>query len=128
MFKRNNAFEKRKEMSIGVMKKYPNSVPIIVEKAPSSSNKVDLMKSKYMVPKAISMGDFSHEVRKHLRTASGAAEAIFMLAMPDNDKNGILCVNTFSIADIYNKHASSDGFLYFDLALENTFGDAHSRL
>ena len=122
MFKKNNPYEKRNEMSISVMKKYPNSVPVIVEKASASSGKVDLSKTKYMVPKTLSMGDFSREVRKHLSTPSGAMEAIFMMAIPDNDKNGILCINSSMMSDIYDKHSSNDGFLYFELALENTFG------
>ena len=49
-FKLRTTFEKRKEESTGILKKYPGRIPVIVQKH-YKSDLLDVDKCKYLVPK-----------------------------------------------------------------------------
>lgn len=62
-FKEENSLEKRRADGDKILKKYPDRVPVIVEKAPKSRLK-DLDKSKYLVPRELTLGQFYFLIRK----------------------------------------------------------------
>ena len=57
-FKNKYSFNKRKDESESVIKKYPDRIPIIVQKR-ASTKLPDVDKCKYLVPKSMSITQFS---------------------------------------------------------------------
>jgi GABA(A) receptor-associated protein len=103
----------RKEQSARIIAKYPDRVPVIVEKHATATVKMD--KNKFLVPKDSTIGSFVHVIRKRLHLSE--KEAIFLM-----------CQNTIPptsevMSIVYERHKDKeDNFLYFVLLQENTFG------
>jgi len=75
-YKEEHPFEKRRTEGEKIRKKYPDRVPVIVEKAPKARIG-DLDKKKYLVPSDLTVGQFYFLIRKriHLRPE----DALFFL-------------------------------------------------
>uniref|UniRef100_A0A8C3PC63 GABA type A receptor-associated protein n=2 Tax=Testudinoidea TaxID=8486 RepID=A0A8C3PC63_CHRPI len=74
LYKEEQPFERRRCEGEKIRKKYPDRVPVIVEKAPKARIG-DLDKKKYLVPSDLTVGQFYFLIRKriHLR----AEDALF---------------------------------------------------
>ena len=105
--------EDRCNESKRILEKYPNRVPIIVEKT-TGSNINDIDKRKFLVPNDITVGQFNYIIRKRIQLQP--EKAMFMFV------NNILPPTASSISDIYEQHKGEDGFLYVSYSGENTFG------
>jgi GABA(A) receptor-associated protein len=105
--------EKRKEVADRIKSKYPDRIPVIVEKAPKS-DAPDIDKKKYLVPADITVGKFVFEIRKHMKLSP--EKAIFLFV------NNTLPPTADLIANIYERYKDEDGFLYITYSGENTFG------
>jgi len=116
-FKDQHTFDKRKAESSRIRVKYPDRIPVIAEKNPSSSI-ADIDKKKYLVPADLTMGQFVYVIRKRIKLPPDAAIFIFV--------NNTLPPAAELMAKIYKDHADSDGFLYVTYSGESTFG--HIRL
>ena len=64
-FKEKFSFEKRKEESARIKTKYPDRIPIIVEKNKDSDIE-DIDKEKYLVPNDLTLGQFIFVIRKRM--------------------------------------------------------------
>jgi len=113
MYKK-NIFEKRFKESENILKKYPNRIPVIVEKSKKSRSLNDIDKNKFLVPNDMCMNQFIYVIRKRLTLTSEKALFIFI-----NDK---LVPNSKRLSEIYNEEKDSDNFLYVYYSSENTFG------
>jgi GABA(A) receptor-associated protein len=112
-FKDKFSLEKRKEESSRIRKKYPDRVPVIVEKAKSSDiDNID--KKKFLVPTDLTIGQFVYVVRKRIKLKP--EKAIFMFI------NNTLPPTSSLMSQIYNQHKDVDGFLYVVYSGESTFG------
>ena len=58
-FKGKHSFEKRIEESDRMLEKYPDRIPVIVEKAPNQRDIPTIDKSKYLVPNALRNRDLT---------------------------------------------------------------------
>lgn len=67
-------------MAQRIRAKYPDRIPVIVEKAPKS-DVPDLDKKKYLVPADINVGKFIFEIRQHMNLSS--EKAIFLFVNKD---------------------------------------------
>lgn len=112
-FKEKFSFEKRKEESSKMREKYPNRVPVFVDKHKSSTIS-DIDKNKFLVPSDMTLGQFSFIVRKRIKLKPEEAMYIFI-----NDK---LLVMTMLMSSIYKENKETDGFLYVSYCSEATFG------
>lgn len=116
-FKKDNpSVEKRREESDKIKMKYIDRVPIICEKdAKSKLENID--KTKYLVPKELTVSQFSFIIRKRL--SLDKSTAIFLLV------NGKYSISGDSlIRDVYDKHADpEDGFLYISYTGEDYTGN-----
>ena len=65
-FKKKLTFEKRKQESTNISKKYPGRIPIIVQKH-RDCILPEVDKCKYLVPKDMSMGQFLFVIRKRIK-------------------------------------------------------------
>jgi len=112
-YKKSNSFEKRNNESNNIIQKYPDRIPIIVEKSYHSNiNLID--KSKYLVPKDMTIGQFVYIIRKRIDMKSSQALFIYI--------NNKLPPTSNLISTIYNENKDDDGFLYIKYSGENTFG------
>lgn len=112
-FKQQHSLSKRQEVSARIRTRYPDRVPVIVEKAPRS-DVPDIDKHKYLVPD-ITLGKFTYEIRKHINLTSEKALFFFV--------GGVVPPNAERMHRIYDQGKDEDGFLYMAYAGENTFGD-----
>jgi GABA(A) receptor-associated protein len=115
LFKNQHNFKERESESNRIMSKYPDRVPFICQrsqKAFHDSPYID--KTKYLVPKDLTMGQFLYVIRKRLKLPSEKALFIFV--------NNYIPSTSQMAMDIYNRHKDPDGFLYLYYSCENTFG------
>ena len=64
-YKEEHPFEKRRTEGEKIRRKYPDRVPVIVEKAPKARIG-DLDKKKYLVPSDLTVGQFYFLIRKRI--------------------------------------------------------------
>lgn len=112
-FKQSSTFEHRHSESRRIRNKYPNRVPVIVEKSKSSSIP-DLDKHKFLVPHDITVGQFVLVIRKRIKLSPDQAIYVF--------SNNIIPTISETIISVYEKCKDEDGFLYITIASESTFG------
>mmetsp|Transcript_14360 Transcript_14360/g.15918 ORF Transcript_14360/g.15918 Transcript_14360/m.15918 type:complete len:120 (+) Transcript_14360:114-473(+) len=113
-FKQEHPLEKRKEVAQKIRSKYPDRIPVIVEKA-AKSDAPDIDKKKFLVPQDITVGKFVYEIRKHM-TKLNPEKAIFLFV------NDVLPPSSALMSTIYESYKDEDGFLYITYSGENTFG------
>nr|CAH8822033.1 unnamed protein product [Trichobilharzia regenti] len=73
-YKEDRPFEKRLEEGQNIRKKYPGSVPVIVERSPRA-RVGNLDKNKYLVPSDLTVGQFYFLIRKRIQL--NPEEALF---------------------------------------------------
>ena len=76
-FKNKYSFESRKSESKRIMERYPDRIPIIVEKSKNSDIK-EIDKKKYLVPRDLTVGQFIFVIRKRIDLSSEQAIYIFI--------------------------------------------------
>tara|TARA_B100000035_G_scaffold279433_1_gene259028 strand:- start:347 stop:703 length:357 start_codon:yes stop_codon:yes gene_type:complete len=107
-------FPRRLEESKRVMAKYPDRIPVIMEKSKTCKNVPDIDRVKFLVPKDIIISQFTFIIRKRINIS--AEKAIFVFV------NNSLPPSSSLMTDIYEEHKNEDGFLYMSYGGENTFG------
>ena len=112
-FKEDHSLEMRKSESKKILFKYPNRIPIIVEKSDNCSLP-DISKKKYLVPNDMSMSQFLYVVRKRIELEP--SKSLFIMI------NNHLVPSAKSVGVIYEDDKDEDGFLYMVYSAENTFG------
>jgi GABA(A) receptor-associated protein len=113
-FKMLHSFEKRKEESSRINEKYPDKIPLILEKS-DTSHLQEISKKKYLMQKDVTVGQFLFIIRKQINI--NETESIFLLV-----NNSSVPATGATIGEIYNKHADKDGFLYITYSAQQTFG------
>ncbi|XP_049396478.1 autophagy-related protein 8C-like isoform X2 [Solanum stenotomum] len=111
-FKVEHPLERRQAESSRIREKYPDRIPVIVERA-EKSDISDIDKKKYLVPADLTVGQFVYVVRKRINLS--AEKAIFVFV-----KN--ILPPTALMSAIYEENKDEDGFLYMTYSGENTFG------
>ena len=111
-FKDSKSEEKRKQESENIRRKYPDRIPIILEKFDNKAP--NLEKYKYLVPIDSTLSLLLFHIRTRVKLSPTAA--IFL-----NIKNEI-CNASELVSKLYNDKKDSDGFLYVSYSTENTFG------
>jgi len=118
VFKTDNKFEKRVELCRRITKQHPTRIPVIVEI--DKKTKLTLSRKKFLAPQNITVGGLLNEIRRQSTVQS--SQAIFLFC----GSNGILVPTSQTLLQVYEKHKDEDGFLYFTIAMENTFGAFHN--
>jgi GABA(A) receptor-associated protein len=114
LYKNTVGFQERQQESNRIRNKYPDRVACIVE-IDSKLTAISDQK-KYLVPSDLTSGQFMYVIRKRIKL--GPEKAIFLHV---GDKNVMPSSSTL-VHSIYNEHKDPDGFLYFKVNAENTFG------
>ncbi|KAL6190767.1 hypothetical protein ACLB2K_037161 [Fragaria x ananassa] len=112
-FKQEFSFDERLEESKNIIGKYPDRVPVIIERY-SRTDLPEMEKKKYLVPRDMSVGQFIHILSSRLQLTPGKALFVFV-------KNTL--PQTASHMDsIFETYKEDDGFLYMCYSSEKTFG------
>ena len=106
-------FEKKCNESKRIREKYPERVPVIVQKA-KGCNLNDIDKKKYLVPSDVTIGQFISIIRQRIKLSPDKAIFIFI--------NNILPSTSATVHSIYNEMKHGDGFLYIYYNGESVFG------
>jgi GABA(A) receptor-associated protein len=112
-FKIEHSLEKRKSEASRIRDKYPDRIPVIVEKA-NKSDMPDIDKKKYLVPADLTVGQFVYVIRKRIKLSAERAIYIFV--------NNVLPPTSAYMSALYSEHKDVDGFLYIKFSGENYFG------
>jgi len=112
-YKEEHSFEKRRAEGEKIRKKYPDRVPVIVEKAPKSRIG-SLDKKKYLVPSELSVGQFYFLIRKRIQLR--AEDALFFFV------NNAIPPTSATMGSLYQEHHEEDFFLYIACSDENVYG------
>lgn len=112
-YKEQFSFEKRKTESERIRVKYPDRIPIVIQKA-NDSKLPDIDKSKYLVPQDLSAGQFIYVIRKRIKLTPEQAVFVFVgnMLLPTNEL----------MSQVYAKHRDEDGYLYMFYKEEEVFG------
>lgn len=113
-FKMLHSLEKRKQEATRIRQKYPDKIPIIVEKS-DSSDVQDLDKHKYLIPESMTVGQFMFLIRKNLKLDSTTSIFFFV-------DNRVIPRMEDTLKGLYEKYKDKDNYLYITFSSENTFG------
>ena len=111
-YKSEFAYIKRKNESERIKAKYPDRIPVIVERG--NNDIMDIDKKKYLVPNDLTLGQLTYVIRKRLKIEPEKAIFIFI--------NNKLFPTSAILSNIYEQQKDEDGFLYVTYSGENTFG------
>jgi GABA(A) receptor-associated protein len=112
-FAERNSFESRFQEAHKIREKYPEKVPIIIEKD-KNSKLSDIDKVKYLVPKELTMGQLLFQIRKRVKLSPEKAMFIFC-------SNRLLPSQSL-LSEIDENFRNEDGFIYMKYTDENAFG------
>jgi len=118
-YRTKDTLDKRKMLSKELFEKFPNRIPVIIEK--SKTDKIissTITKSKFLVSYDTTISEFMCILRKKIKIDENSSIYIFT-----NNKNKVLLSGSLSIRSIYNEHKDEDGFLYLEYCYENVFGN-----
>lgn len=108
-----NDFDRKCNETKKIREKYPERIPIMVNKA-SGCNLNDIDKKKYLVPCDMTIGQFIAIIRQRIKISPDKAIFIFI--------NNVLPPVSATMMNIYNEMKHSDGFLYIYYNGESVFG------
>ena len=105
-----------KEEAIRVRTKYPDRIPVIVNRSKSAGSDVPFIdKHKFLVPADLTMGQLQYVIRKRLTLTPDKALFLFV--------NNVATPTSSLVSTIYEEYKDPDTqFLYVTYAMENTFG------
>jgi len=112
-FREENNLEQRKSEAEKIRTKYPDRIPVVVERVPNSQIP-EIDKRKFLVPNDISVAQFMWIIRKRIQLPS--EKAIFLFV------NKTIPQSSSTMGQIYTSFKDEDGFLYIAYSGENTFG------
>lgn len=112
-FKFKYSYEERKKEATTIKERYPDRIPVIVEKE-QHSDIVEIDKHKFLVPNHLTVGQFVYVIRKRMKLPPEKAIFIFVHDQIPNHA----CL----MKSIYEESKDSDEFLYIKYTGENAFG------
>jgi GABA(A) receptor-associated protein len=115
-YNKSHSLAERKIESAKIRAKYPDRIPVIVERL-EKSNVPEIDKHKFLTPADLTMGQFVFVIRKRMKLPADQALFIFV-------GGNVLPPASALIADVYKEHAGEDGFLEIFYSGESTFGAA----
>ena len=115
LYKNSVSLSKRKTDSSRVLVKYPEYIPVIVDRC-NELSKI-LIKQKYLVPKDVVCSHLLTIIRNSSKDKLISNKAIFIFC------NNMLIMPHDNMEYLYQKYKDNeDNYLYLYLAYENTFG------
>lgn len=115
-FKSKYSHTQRLAEALRVISKHPDKIPIICE--PINPQTPNINRSKYLVSGELTVGQLLHIIRPRIENLIHKNQALFLFV----SNNRIIPATSSTVNDLYDRHKDTDGFLYINFSLENTFG------
>jgi GABA(A) receptor-associated protein len=113
-FQATHEFALRKEEAVRIRAKYPDKIPVIVERASNSSKIPDIDKHKFLVPLDLTVAQFVYIIRKRIKLTPEQAIFIFV--------NNQLPPTSMMMSQLYEAHKDPDLFMYILYSGETAYG------
>uniref|UniRef100_A0A3B4AD80 Uncharacterized protein n=1 Tax=Periophthalmus magnuspinnatus TaxID=409849 RepID=A0A3B4AD80_9GOBI len=114
-FKQRKSFATRKQEAAGIRTKFPNKIPVIIERYEKEQFLPPLDKTKFLVPHELTMTQFVTIIRN--RMALLPSQAFYLLI-----NNSGLASMSLTMAQVYKEHQDEDGFVYMTYASQEIAG------
>ncbi|XP_034037756.1 microtubule-associated proteins 1A/1B light chain 3C [Thalassophryne amazonica] len=114
-FKQRKCLATRRDEVCSIRAKFPNKLPVIVERYVCEKTLPLLDKTKFLVPYELTLGQFHCLLRNKI--ALDSSQALFLLVA----ERSIACMSS-NMGEVYALHRDADGFLYITYASQETFG------
>ncbi|XP_008278544.1 microtubule-associated proteins 1A/1B light chain 3C [Stegastes partitus] len=114
-FKQRKCLETRKDEVCSIRSKFPNKLPVIVERYLREKTLPLLDKTKFLVPFELTLGQFLCLLRNKI--ALDSTQALFLLVA----EKSMSCMSS-SMGEVYSRYRDTDGFLYITYASQEMFG------
>ncbi|XP_028315225.1 microtubule-associated proteins 1A/1B light chain 3C [Gouania willdenowi] len=114
-FKQRKCLETRKDEVCNIRSKFPNKLPVIVERYIREKTLPLLDKTKFLVPFEFTFGQFLCLLRNKIDLDS--TQALFLLVA----ERSMSCMSS-SMGEVYSRYRDTDGFLYITYASQEMFG------
>jgi GABA(A) receptor-associated protein len=108
------SLDKRKSEFKNINMKYPDRIPVIVERATHHSLIPQIDKKKYLISHDLTMYQVLYTIRRRLKLSETQAIFVFI--------NNRLPPMAATLGQIYKDNKEEDGFLYITYNGEDTFG------
>lgn len=108
------------EQAVEMLARYPDRVPIFLERGKGCSNVPEVKKNKYLAPRTITVAEFQSVVRQRMKLDAGVA--MFMMVGIGKEGGGCLMPSSMLIGEAYDTFRFEDSFLHITYTGENTFG------
>ncbi|XP_038142530.1 microtubule-associated proteins 1A/1B light chain 3C [Cyprinodon tularosa] len=118
-FKQRKCLATRKDEVCNIRSKFPNKLPVIVERYVREKNLPLLDKTKFLVPFELTLSQFLCLLRNKI--ALDQTQTLFLLV----GGKSMSCMSS-SMGEIYSHFRDSDGFLYITYASQEVFGAPQS--
>jgi len=112
-YKQDHSYERRRADGEKVRLRYPERIPVIVEKSPKA-RVADVDKKKYLVPAELTVGQFIFIIRKRINLRP--EEALFFFV------NGSIPSTSNTMGEVYQQNHDEDSFLYMMYSDESVYG------
>jgi len=120
-FQRDKTLQQRQQMASAIRKKYPDRLAVIIDRV--SSLDPMLKKHKFLVPMGLTLGQFTHVVRKRLKMeAPHQPISEYQTLYINVYGSKILPTLSELMMNITQQHENADQFLYLNYGLEHAFG------
>ncbi|XP_051513886.1 microtubule-associated proteins 1A/1B light chain 3C-like isoform X1 [Myxocyprinus asiaticus] len=114
-FKQRKCLATRKDEVCTIRSKFPNKLPVIVERYIREKKLPLLDKTKFLVPFELTLGQFLSLLRSKI--ALEASQALYLLISGKN----MSCLSA-NMGEVYSQYRDPDGFLYITYASQDMFG------
>uniref|UniRef100_A0A5S6R0X5 Uncharacterized protein n=1 Tax=Trichuris muris TaxID=70415 RepID=A0A5S6R0X5_TRIMR len=114
-YKASKSLAKRREETALVKSRFPNKLPVVIERHYKETVLPAIEKNKFLVPKEATMIQLLAVLRNRLNLRHG--HTFYFLI------NGrTLVTSNETIMNVYEKHVDDDGFLYLTYTSKESFG------
>uniref|UniRef100_A0AC35TYZ8 Autophagy-related protein n=1 Tax=Rhabditophanes sp. KR3021 TaxID=114890 RepID=A0AC35TYZ8_9BILA len=114
-YKEKYNFETRLKRAISIQLKYPDRMPIIIERAKSDKLLPSLPKSQYLICPEDTAADLLLTIRHHLKLRN--EQAIYLIVNGDTIPSA-----STPLRQLYDTKKDDDNFLYVVYMTESVFG------
>ncbi|CAG9793286.1 unnamed protein product [Diatraea saccharalis] len=114
-FKSKKTFMSRKEEVTAIKSKFPNKIPLIVERYHKEKNLPTLDKTKFLVPGDITMSQFLVIIRNRIKMKPN--QALYLII-----NNRSMLSMSLTMSQAHDEYSDEDGFLYITYASQEVFG------